>query len=196
MTERRKRCIEIARIRARKARQNGACDLLVALAFIKAFLPVGRLSPFAMSSPPHGSGLKDKRTIDDKQSYSSSLGRFQNRYSAPPSIRRLMRDLRRPAARLDAENTLLSTLTDIDLRHWVGERIHNDEISRLSVFVRPGISDDSVIAAWRSELIADATDRNSSRDDDLMQRYLASALAIAVKETSESEIRAPSSATD
>lgn len=73
------------------------------------------------------------------------------RYASRPSLRRLMRDLRRPAARQDALEALLAIVSDPETRSWIVERIDDDEVNRISIFVRPGMSEEAVFAAWAAE---------------------------------------------
>jgi hypothetical protein len=73
------------------------------------------------------------------------------RYRSRPSLSRLMADLRRPAARKDAAAALEARIADPAIRAWVAERVADNEINRLSIWVRPGRSEDTILAAWRGE---------------------------------------------
>lgn len=92
-------------------------------------------------------------------------------------MRRLMRDLRRPAARAEAERVLLSWLPEAALRAWVSEQIRKDRINRLSIYVREGIPEAAVIAAWRAELDAEQAAKADAADDARAQAHVLRALA-------------------
>jgi hypothetical protein len=62
-----------------------------------------------------------------------------------------MTDLHRPAARGDATAALKARITDPVIRAWIAERIVRDEINRLSIWVRPGRTEEAVMMAWRDE---------------------------------------------
>lgn len=127
--------------------------VLVALVFVLAFLSL----PSSRREPACGD---DWPVTDYERGISGPLkrqndGADRGRYAARPTMRRLMRDLRRPAARADAEQALLARLPDDNLRAWVLYQIGKDRISRLSVFAREGIRDEVVVTAWRAELEAE-----------------------------------------
>jgi hypothetical protein len=88
-----------------------------------------------------------------------------------------MRDLRRPAARADAERALLAFVPDADLREWVSGNIWEDRINRLSIFARPGIPDEAVIAAWRAEFDAERAARAEAEEEARGQACLLRTLA-------------------
>jgi len=157
---RQKSCVEIAVTRVRQARRRKMNLILIAWAFVAALL-----SPRSTIERQH-SGLSQNDAADDwpisdyERGYSTSPKLRRERYSEQPSIKRLMRDLRRPAARENAMQFLLARIDDVALRGWVIEQIREDQINRLAIHVHPGLPDTAVIASWRAELDAqnDATD--------------------------------------
>ncbi|SFJ47499.1 hypothetical protein SAMN03080618_03093 [Aquamicrobium aerolatum DSM 21857] len=84
----------------------------------------------------------------------SRAGRSRSR----PSFTQLMADLRRPAARKDAAVALMSRIADPVVRQWVAEQIAKGEINRLSIWTRPGRSEETIMAAWRGEADAALAD--------------------------------------
>lgn len=73
-----------------------------------------------------------------------------------------MADLRRPAARADAAAALAPRISDPAVRAWAAERIENEEINRLAIWVRPGRSEEFVLAAWQEEAEAALAEKTAS----------------------------------
>lgn len=142
-----------------------------------------RLPPLLSTGPrrPRSVSGEDWPVTDYERGYSGPqggrTGHRLDRYSARPPMRRLMRDLRRPAARIDAERALLARLADADLREWVTERIRKDQVNRLSIFVRPGIADEAVIAAWRAELDGEQSAKEEAAEEARVQANVLAELA-------------------
>jgi len=82
-----------------------------------------------------------------------------SRYRSRPPMQRLMADLRRPAARADAAAALALRISDPAVRAWAAERIDKQEINRLAIWVRPGRSEEAVLAAWQEETEADLAEK-------------------------------------
>lgn len=173
-TESRRGCYEVARRRAQQARRRGLNPVLVALAFAWAFLsaPFGRaLLPTPALRPKGRQASPESWPVTDYERghpgpfrrRSSASG---NRYRGRPSMQRLMADLRRPAARADAAAALALRIPDPAVRKWAAERIVKDEINRLSIWARPGRSEEAILAAWQWETEAEEADKVSAKDSD------------------------------
>lgn len=180
-TRRRRSCRELARFRAQQARRKGMNPVLVALVFVMALLSMPSIFPTPAPAPrrPRPSGENWPVTEYERgPSWPQRRSpRRLDRYGARPPMRRLMRDLRRPAARADAERVLLARVPDADLRSWVSEHVRKDRINRLSIFARPGIPEEAVIAAWRSELNAEQAAKQEAVDEAREQAHVVRALA-------------------
>ncbi|PQA72320.1 hypothetical protein [Brucella oryzae] len=163
---RQKSCGEIALARARQARRQKKHPIQVGWTFIAALLSIR--TPVTLPATPCRSAVDNDWPISDyERGYSTSRKLRLERYSEQPSMKRLMRDLRRPAAREDAMQFLLARIDDIDLRGWVIKQIRQDQINRLSTHVRPGLDDAFVIASWQVELDTENTVNNEVIDDTL-----------------------------
>lgn len=75
------------------------------------------------------------------------LGRYGG---SVPTLARLMKDLRRPSAKRDAADMLMSRLSagNDDVRGWVRQQLDDGNVAALALWVRPGFSEDDIIAAW------------------------------------------------
>jgi hypothetical protein len=136
-------------------------SFLVGLAFVTAILSMR--SPVRFPTIPNSED--DWPITDYERGLSTSPKKIRDRYRSQPPMRRLMRDLHRAAARDDAEHLLLARIPDADLRDWVENQIRQDRINRLSIFVQPGIPDETIIAAWRAELDAQKLEEDSAADE-------------------------------
>lgn len=76
------------------------------------------------------------------------LGRYGNRR---PALARLLKDLRRPAARRDAADMLMARIPvgDAELREWVQEQLDDGSVSTLALWARPGLSEPDIFAHWK-----------------------------------------------
>lgn len=173
-------CWQVARSRAQQVRRRGRNRLLVALAFVLALLWV----PVSVPVPARNGGrrlsLGEWPVTEYERGPVGPERRRQprrDRYASRPSIRRLMRDLRRPAARADAERVLLARLPDADLRAWASHHIRKDRINRLSIYAREGIPEEAVIAAWRADLDAERAAKVEAADEARSQNHVLRALA-------------------
>lgn len=176
-------CWQVARSRAQQVRRRGRNRLLVALAFVLALLWV------PISVPRNGGrrlSLGEWPVTEYERGPVGPQRRRQprrDRYATRPSIRRLMRDLRRPAARAEAERVLLARLPDADLRAWASNHIRKDRINRLSIYAREGIPEEDVIAAWQADLNAERASKAEASDQAQVQEHILRALAgLAAKE--------------
>lgn len=148
---RRRSCWQAARSRAERRRRPGSGRML-----LFAWVVLELLSP-----PSHGFGRflvpanteppRAPNEYERGESFRPRSTQSKARYASRPSLRRLMRDLRRPAARADARKALLGMLSDPATRAWVVDRLDDEEINRVSVFVRSGVPDEAVFAAWAAE---------------------------------------------
>lgn len=176
--ERRKGCLAIALQRARMARRQGRNRVIVMMVFLWAFLSGPfRLPPVfqpdrGLFSPPMPSGhaeCADWPITDYERGAGGYLMRRRSarssgtgRYRFRPTLAKLMRDLRRPGARKEAAAALEARIADPVAREWVAGRIAKDEINRLSIYVRPGRLEETILAAWRDEADAALAEAASS----------------------------------
>lgn len=170
--KRRRGCYEVATRRARRARRRGLNPVLFWLLFVWAFLAAlfgpGVLSRRALGAD-NGSGKAspdDWPVTDYERGHPGPFRRPSSpsgsRYRVRPSLQRLMADLRRPAARVDAAAALALRIPDPAVRTWVAERIDKAEINRLAIWVRPGRSEEAVLAAWQYETEAALAEKAAS----------------------------------
>lgn len=163
---RQKSCWEIALTRARQARRQKKHPILIGWVFIAALLSIR--TPVMMPAKPQQSKVDDDWPISDyERGVSTMPKRPRERYSEQPTLKRLMRDLRRPAAREDAMQFLLARIDDVTLRGWIIEQVHEGRINRLSVHVRLGVPDATVISSWQGELDTENTTNDEGINDAL-----------------------------
>lgn len=161
---RQKHCGEIALTRSRQARRQKKHPILVGWIFIATLLSIRPSN----SSPamPHVDTLADDWPISDyERGFSTSLKPHGQRYREQPSMKRLMRDLRRPAARDEATKFLLARIDDVALRGWVIEQIRSERINRLEVHVHHSLPDTAIIASWQAELDAENIANDETLND-------------------------------
>ncbi|MDR2310455.1 MAG: hypothetical protein LBE54_05635 [Brucellaceae bacterium] len=151
-----KSCAEIALTRARQARRQKKHPILIGWAFIAALLS-NRSSNSSQNMSCIDVIDHDWPISDYERGYSACPKFRCERYSEQPTLKRLIRDLRRPAAREDAMQFLLARIDDIALRGWIIEQINQDQINRLAIHVRPSLHDSSIIASWQAELVSENT---------------------------------------
>lgn len=145
-----KSCFKIAWLQARQAQRQTKHPVHIGWIFIVSLLS---FRPSVMLPViPNRKANDDWPISDYERGFSKPRWQLHERYIEQPTMKRLMRDLRRPAAREDATQCLLSRINDVDLRGWIIEQIHEDRINRLAVHVRPGLQDRSIIASWQAEL--------------------------------------------
>lgn len=163
---RQKSCWEIALVRSRQARRQKKHPILIGWAFIAALLSFG--TPVMQSATPQQSDADNDWPISDyERGFSMVPKQPRERYSKQPTLKRLMRDLRRPAAREDAMQFLLAHIDDVELRGWIIEQVYEGRINRLAVHVRFGVPDATVILSWQAELDAENTTIDEGINDDL-----------------------------
>lgn len=163
---RQKSCREIALARVRQARRQKKHPILIGWALIVALLSIR--TPVTLPVTPQQSEAGDDWPISDyERGFSTTQKQPRERYSEQPSMNRLMRDLRRPAAREDAMQFLLARIDDVALRGWIIEHIREDRINRLSIHVRSSLPDITVIASWQAELNAENAANDDAMDDTL-----------------------------
>ncbi|MBA8820901.1 hypothetical protein BRY73_22480 [Ochrobactrum sp. P6BS-III] len=161
-----KSCAEIALVRARQARRQNRHPVVVGWVFIAALLSIR--TPVMLPATPYPSEAENDWPISDyERGYSTSPKPRRERYNTQPSMKRLMRDLRRPAAREDAMQFLLARIDNVGLRGWVIKQIREDQINRLSIHVHPGLPDTAIIASWQAELNAENTTDSETINDGL-----------------------------
>ncbi|WP_176036079.1 hypothetical protein [Brucella tritici] len=183
-----KSCAEIALTRARQARRQKKHPLLIGWIFIAALLSI-RTPVMRPATPQQSDTDTDWPISDYERGYSTSPKPHRERYNTQPSIKRLMRDLRRPAAREDAMQFLLARIDDVGLRWWVIEQIREEKFNRLAVHVRPGLEDHAIIALWQSELNADNTIEADAMDDATAQAELMRKLKELFTRTPDDKVR-------
>jgi hypothetical protein len=170
--KRRKECYEVAMRRARRARRTELNPVIIWLLFVWAFLsaPFGlRVLPVRVPGPMNGQASQDDWPVMEYER--GHPGPFRrrsspdgSRYRSRPSMQRLMVDLRRPAARADAAAALALRISDPAVRAWAAERIDKREINRLAIWVRPGRSEEAVLAAWQEETEAALAEKTVCRN--------------------------------
>lgn len=150
-----KSCMGIAQARARLAKRQKKHPILICWIFIAALLSIR--APAILVPTPRGLESDYDWPISDYERGYSTKPKPRERYIVQPTLKRLIRDLRRPAAREDALQCLLSRIDDIALRGWVIEQIREDRINRLAINVRSGLPDTAVVASWQAELDVENT---------------------------------------
>ena len=167
---RQKSCLEIALARARQARRQKKSPILIGWAFIAALLSIRR--PVILQATQCHSVADDDWPISDyERGYLRSPKPSHERYNQQLSMKRLMRDLRRPAARDDATQFLLARIDDVGLRGWVIEQISQDQINRLAIHVRPNLPDTAVIASWQAVFDAENTTDDEAINEALQTQH-------------------------
>lgn len=163
---RQKSCIEIAVTRARQLRNQKANPIFVGWAFIVALISIR--TPIMVPATPHLTEANNDWPISDyERGFSTSPKPHHERYREKPSMKRLMRDLQRPVAHVEALDLLLARIDDVGLRAWVLEQIREGQINRLSIHVHPGLPDGTIIASWQAELDAENTANDEAVNDAL-----------------------------
>ncbi len=152
--QRQKHCGEIAMARARQARRQKKHPIVIVWVFITALLSIRSPISFPATSPRIDAN-NDWPISDYERGFSTTPKQPRERYSEQPTLKRLMRDLRRPAACDDATQFLLARINNVALRGWVIEQIREGRINRLAVHVRPGLQDVDVLKSWQAELEAE-----------------------------------------
>ncbi len=146
---RQKSCREIALARARQTQRQKKHPILIGWAFIAALLSL-RMPVMQQSDADN-----DWPISDYERGYTTSPKPRRERYSEQPTLKRLMRDLRRPAAQEDAMQFLLARIDDVALRDWIIEQICEGQINRLAIHVHPNLPDPIVVASWQAEFYAE-----------------------------------------
>lgn len=192
----RKGCHAIAKQRARHARKQGRSHAIVLMIFLWALLSGPFRTPSVAFLPDRGTSPLPPlpRRAEDNDwpitEYERGAGGYimrprsgviarTGRYRSRPSLSRLMTDLHRPAARKDATAALKARITDPVIRAWVTERIAKEEFNRLSIWVRPGRTEEAVMAAWHDEAeiaLADAEEANLVSPDKASLMHVAKLL--------------------
>lgn len=184
-----KECLTIARQRALQFRRGGGGSVQTALLFVWLLLlyvlqGLRRDPRVRLRCPADAVNCGDAIAVQGNASAPERPLRLinapydsANRYRLPPSLNRLMYDLRRSAARKDAAAELELRIPDERTRWWVQEMIADGDINRLSVFVRPGCEERAILKAWREE--ADAhfdIPKRPLADNQRQETYLAPGL--------------------
>lgn len=194
MTRKQKRrgCWDVRLSRARQARaaarKRNAGTLLARLLFVLALLSIS-VADFSVS--PASSTRKRKPVAappiapDDggpgRPASQYELGApgtlrprsrpERGRYgSRPPALARLLKDLRRPAARRDAADMLMARIPvgDAELHEWVQGQLDDGGVSALALWVRPGLSELDILAHWKV-----AARRQAEEEAAAMREFLA-----------------------
>lgn len=167
---RQKSCWEIALTRARQARHQKKHPILIGWVFIAALLSF-RTPVLQPATPQQSDADNDWPISDYERGYTTSPKPRRERYSEQRTLKRLMRDLRRPAAREDAMQFLLARIDDVALRGWVIEQIREGQINRLAVHVHPHLKEDAVITAWQNELVEEQVSINKALDGNVASQF-------------------------
>jgi hypothetical protein len=192
-TRRRERsCWQVARSRAQHTRRIGRNRFLAALVFVLVLMRILLSVPVPAPKRLRPQKPGEWPVTEYERGPAGPQRRHQprrDRYPARPSIRRLMRDLRRPAARADAERALLARLGDADLRGWVSDHIRKDRINRLSIYAREGIPEEAVVAAWRADLDAERAAKVEAADEAREQAHILRAISVLARKESTDATR-------
>lgn len=147
----RRSCWNAARIRVqRRRRPEGGRLIFLALIILELLSPPVSRSRVVVA-PADPEPARRPNEYERGESFRPRNRPQRGRYTSQPSLARLMRDLRRPAARWDARWTLEGMIDDVITRRWVAERLDDGEVNRLAIYVRPGLSEESVFSAWTAE---------------------------------------------
>ncbi len=94
-------------------------------------------SPYELGAPP---SLRPR--------WSPHAGRYGG---SRPTLARLLRDLRRPAAGQEAADVLMARIPtgDAELRDWVQEQLDDGSLTALIMWAQPGIAETDVFACWK-----------------------------------------------
>lgn len=166
---RQRSCTEIAAARARHARERVRTstaplsplrgEILFGVTFLASLMASLVTSPFR-ARPAPDSAPKYQPTLRELgvpgPLRPRPHGRLHGRYRAVPSMSRIMRDLRRPAAHDAARAALLVRIgSDPVTLAWAAALVDSGAEWRLALATRPGIPDAEVVSAWQAEARAD-----------------------------------------
>ena len=112
-------------------------------------------SPHELGAP---GALQPRRRLE--------LGRYGGRR---PALARLLKDLRRPAARQDAADMLMARMPagDDELRDWVQEQLDSGSITALALWARPGFTEADIFADWKEAARRQAEEEAAELHDHL-----------------------------
>lgn len=187
-TRKRKRrsCWDVRLARARQARaaarRRNAGKLLACILFVLAFLsaPVTGFSvtPAAFArtrqsvvAPPLAPERLDHWASPYELGAPGALrprvrsghGRYGNRRL---TLARLLKDLRRPAARREAADMLMARIPtgDAELREWVQGQLDDGSMSALVVWAQPGLAEPDVLLNWKEAARQQAEEEAALRE--------------------------------
>lgn len=149
-----KRCPEIALIRARQAQKiKGNCflALLVAACCLLSIRPPMRFPSVPARKSP-GIDLANAPTVSREVLRPVTNPR---RSRVSPTLRMLVRDLRRPGRCESAAAELADRIEKPDLRDWVLRLIEEDEIYRLAIQAPSGSTDEAILRSWEAQMRRD-----------------------------------------
>lgn len=94
-------------------------------------------SPYELGAPP---SLRPR--------WSPHAGRYGG---SRPTLARLLRDLRRPAAGREAADVVMARIPagDAELRDWVQEQLDDGSLTALMMWAQPGLTETDVFACWK-----------------------------------------------
>lgn len=164
-------CVEIAGYRARHARERVRTSVaplsplrgevafgvawLSALASSLVMTPF-RARPSPRSEPTYQATPQELGVPGPLRPRPQDGHLLHGRYRVAPSMSRLMRDLRRPAAYNAARAALLARIgSDPDTLSWAAGLVDSGGAWRLALHARSGASDADVVSAWRAEARVD-----------------------------------------
>lgn len=168
MRNRGRTCSEIAAARGRHARERRRSagesplrgEIVFGMTWLASLMASLALAPFRIRS----AGSRDPVTyvptprelgVPGPLRHRPS-GRLHGRYRAAPSMSRILRDLKRPAAHDAATSALMARIGgDAITLGWVVAMVDAGGIWRLALHARPGVPDADVVAAWQAEARAD-----------------------------------------
>lgn len=163
--KRRKTCFTIAARRALQSRRLNGNLLQVAWVYFAHLLSLPSLFRFP-ELPSRGKNLDTLYISDYERGYATTSIAGEARPPAGPTIRKLLRDLRRPSRSRVAAIELATRIDDSALREWVGDKIQNDKTSLMAIASRPGLSDEAILATWNLLMDQDRAHLRERADDE------------------------------
>lgn len=171
----RRNCWTIAKARARRPNDSSAFLQWLPLVLLGVVLAgaTGRPNPVIRRVLPDVPDQPRNEYEGGRPTREGTRGRYRSR----PSMHRLLKDVGRRSARDEAVGILLSRLPDADLSAWVAQQIDADDLIRLRLHARPGMSDTMVIGGWRGELASDQRLQDVDASDERVQATLKRAMS-------------------
>lgn len=197
-------CVEIAGSRARHARERARTgvgpfsplrgEIAFAVFWLTSLMTSLLMAPFRARPAPRPEPVYQPTPQEfgvPGPLRHRPRGSLHGRYCAPPSMSRIFRDLKRPAAHDAARTALMARVgSDTDTLAWVAGLVDAGTEWRLALHARPGRFDAEVVEAWRAEARAERVAAEAEARATLMAK-VATANAAEGNETGEVGLRPP-----